>query len=193
MNQITTQFDNQVNSVLSIIDNNEYVSAALNLFLILYAGLAAPTLPAWAARLFDNALFKLLILFLIAYTARKNPTVALIAAIGVMVSINTLNKLKVDEMIMKAANAIPFIPKMINNQTIPEDIIVEEQNSVAPESIAPDAVADIAAEEESCNITGNYRNSFYPQYVNMSTDAYDARYISNSIDAYDKTAKYASI
>ena len=86
------RFDSIVKNILSPIDNNEYLSAALPLFLVLYAGLAAPKLPEYIARLFDNPLFKLLIFFLIAYSSKKNPTVAIIAAVGLMVSLHTLQR-----------------------------------------------------------------------------------------------------
>jgi hypothetical protein len=67
-------------------------------FLVLYASIAAPKLPRYVAKLFDNTLFKLVILFLIAYVSRKNPTVALVAALGLMISIMTLNKYELGEM-----------------------------------------------------------------------------------------------
>jgi hypothetical protein len=86
-------FDNAVKNSLSFLDN-EYVSAALALFLILYASLAAPKLPESVARLFDNYIVKFIIFFLIVYIAKKNATIAIIAAIGVMVSIMTLNTYK---------------------------------------------------------------------------------------------------
>lgn len=86
-------FDNTVKGYLSFLDN-EYVSAGLALFLVLYASLAAPKLPASVAHLFDNLLFKLLVFFLIVYVSRKNVTIAIIASVAVMVSLMTLNKLK---------------------------------------------------------------------------------------------------
>ena len=73
---------------------------ALALFLILYAGLAAPKLPEYIARLFGSTLFKFLTIFLIAYSARSNPTIALIAAIGLMVSLQTLNRYDMNRAIM---------------------------------------------------------------------------------------------
>ena len=93
-------FDNTVKGWLSFIDDNEYVTAALTIFLIVYASYAAPKLPPYILKLFDNPLFKLLIFFLIVYTAKKNPTVAIIAAVAFMVTIHALNKLKLDQMMM---------------------------------------------------------------------------------------------
>lgn len=92
-------FDNTVKNSLSFLDN-EFVTAGLYLFLILYAGLAAPQLPSYIAKLFDYTLFKTLIFFLIIYVSKKNPSVAIIAAIAVMVSLMTLNRLKFGQEMM---------------------------------------------------------------------------------------------
>lgn len=89
-------FDSNVKSWMSYVDDNQYISAALAVFLILYAGLAAPQLPEYIARLFDYTAFKVLVFFLIAYSAKKNPTVAIIAAIGLMVTLQTLNRIKIN-------------------------------------------------------------------------------------------------
>ena len=45
---------------------NPYVSAGLTLFLVLYGGMAKPDLPDFVMDLFDNAIFRVLVLFLIA-------------------------------------------------------------------------------------------------------------------------------
>ena len=44
---------------------NKYVSGGVKLFLILYAALVAPKLPAFVAKLLKNPVVKLTILFLI--------------------------------------------------------------------------------------------------------------------------------
>ena len=85
------QIDRKLKEYLSVLDN-EYVSTALSLFLVLYAGMAAPKLPERVARLFESTLFRILVFFLIAYSAKKNASIAAIAAIGLMVSLQTLNR-----------------------------------------------------------------------------------------------------
>ncbi len=103
------QFDKTVNNLLAGLDN-EYVSTALSLFLILYAGLAAPKLPESIARLFENDIFKVLICFLIAYTGNKNPTVAIISTICLLVSLQTLHRYEVNrQMIAVASEAAPVV------------------------------------------------------------------------------------
>jgi hypothetical protein len=97
------EFDSAVKKYTSFLEN-EYVSAGLSLFLIVYASLVAPKLPDYIVNLFDYTFVKLLMFFLIVYISRKNATVAIIAAVAVLVSIMTLNKLKLGEQ-FKSINA----------------------------------------------------------------------------------------
>lgn len=76
---------------------NPYVSATLVLFLILYSALARPDLPDFIMNLFNNAIFRLLILFLIAYFAAKNVQVAILVAIGFTITMNLLSERKMAE------------------------------------------------------------------------------------------------
>lgn len=76
---------------------NPYVSATLTLFLVLYGALARPDLPDFVMDLFDNALFRMLVLFLIAYTASNNPQVAILVAVGFTLTMNLLSERKMAE------------------------------------------------------------------------------------------------
>lgn len=60
---------------------NQYVSTSLAVFLVLYGGLAAPKLPTSMIKLFSNPIFRMLVIFLIAYTSSKNHSIALVATI----------------------------------------------------------------------------------------------------------------
>lgn len=93
-------FDNTVKIYTTWLDN-PYVSSALTMFLIVYASMAAPKLPSYIANLFDYTLFKLLIFFLIVYVNNKNATVALVAAVALMVVIMILNRLKLGQETME--------------------------------------------------------------------------------------------
>jgi len=204
-------FDNTVKGWLSFVDNNEYVTAALTIFLIVYASYAAPKLPPYILKLFDNPLFKLLIFFLIVYTAKKNPTVAIVAAVGLMVTLHALNKLKLDQMMMSlvckqkehmAEVEMERIPRPANELVMEQ--VVRPEASLHPEQITGiqsevkgKPLAEIEMEQEQaqegCSRRANYRNSFYPQYANMKPDAYMARYTGNEVNGFDPDAAYASI
>tara|TARA_R100001163_G_C5068360_1_gene208491 strand:+ start:7248 stop:7523 length:276 start_codon:yes stop_codon:yes gene_type:complete len=76
---------------------NPYVSATLTIFLVLYGALARPDLPDFVMDLFDNALFRMLVLFLIAYTASTNLQVAMLVAVGFTLTMNLLSERKMAE------------------------------------------------------------------------------------------------
>jgi hypothetical protein len=126
------QLQSNANKMLSFLDN-EHVSSALSLFLVLYAGMAAPQLPERVARLFENTLFRILIFFLIAYTARKNASVAAIAAVGLMVSLQTLNRYDINRSL---------------NKVVGEETVVEQ-----PKDVSIDAPAGVP---ESASSDGEY-------------------------------------
>jgi len=93
MDQITGQVTDRLNLALA----NPYVAAGLTLFLVLYGGMAKPTLPDFVADLFDNAVFRFLFLALIAFTATKNSQIALITALAFGITMNLLSERKTAE------------------------------------------------------------------------------------------------
>jgi mannitol-specific phosphotransferase system IIBC component len=71
---------------------NPYISTSLAVFLVLYGGLAAPTLHPSIANLFNNPFFRLVVIFLIAYTSTKNHSIALISTIVLVFIIQGSNE-----------------------------------------------------------------------------------------------------
>lgn len=61
--------------------DNPYVASSFTLFLVLFGALARPDLPDVVIDLFDHPLFKMVVLFLIAFTASRNTQVALIVTL----------------------------------------------------------------------------------------------------------------
>lgn len=88
---VRNSFDNNVDSFLSFLDN-EYVAAGVSLFLVLYAGIIAPKLPAYILGYINNWFVQLALFFAIVYVSNKNATVALIAAVAVLVTLMVANK-----------------------------------------------------------------------------------------------------
>ena len=99
------------------------------LFLILYAGLVAPRLPSQIGKLFDNTLFKVFILFLIAYTGVKDATIALLIAVGFTVSIVTLRKAESVDSIAGLVDAVIDGPQEVLND------LVDDGQKVVRESV----------------------------------------------------------
>lgn len=83
-----------LSKVLAPLKNNEVGMGLLKMSLILYGGLAAPTLPPQFKGLFDNAIFRMIALALILYINKKDPATALIVAVVFTVSVNLFNKME---------------------------------------------------------------------------------------------------
>jgi hypothetical protein len=75
---------------LDVLLDNTYVSTFITLFLAMYAGLAKPTLPSFISNLFQNQLFRIAILALIAYRGNRNPQLSIMAAVAFTVTLNKL-------------------------------------------------------------------------------------------------------
>jgi hypothetical protein len=91
LSDLSEEFNKKVNSAMSIVDNNKIASTILCLFLVLYASLAAPKLPNSVTAIFKNFWFKLIFMFLIAYMATHNPAVAIISAVALLITLQTLH------------------------------------------------------------------------------------------------------
>ena len=118
--------DNQVKNSLSFLDN-EYINAGVSLFLILYTGLVAPKLPKSIADFLDSTLGKFIMFFMIIYISRKDTTIAIIAAVAVIISIMALDKLKLNEHMtnLSKLNEIKEMSEDITELT--EDMIAEKR------------------------------------------------------------------
>ena len=98
--------------------DNAYVAGMVRIFLVLYAGLVAPKLPKGLASLFKNPIFKVVVLFLIVYVGMKDPTIALLTAIGFTVSMVTLNKLETVGSLAGLINTMVDSPQEVANQLV---------------------------------------------------------------------------
>merc|ERR1711991_1270832 len=90
-----------INSFVKPIFEDKVGAAVLSLVIVLYAGLAAPKLPHAIAKLFANKIFKLLVLVFVAYTASKNTSIAIISAVALVISMQTLSKFEKGEEVIK--------------------------------------------------------------------------------------------
>jgi hypothetical protein len=88
---LSEEFNRSVNSAAEVISNNRVVSTVLGLFFAMYASLAAPILPYHMTKILKNGWVKLTFMFLIAYMATKNPSVAIISSVALLVTLQTLH------------------------------------------------------------------------------------------------------
>ena len=87
------QVNNFINSTMKGFDNwmiNPYFATVITIVLTVYASLASPNLPSYIKKLFDNSLFKILIITFIAYRANSNPQLSLLIAICFVITLNFL-------------------------------------------------------------------------------------------------------
>lgn len=77
--------------------NNPYAATAISLFVVLYGSMVRPTLPSFISNLFQNDIFRLFYIFLLAYIGDKNPQVALVVAVVFMVGMGLLADQQVSE------------------------------------------------------------------------------------------------
>lgn len=83
-----TAFNQFANDFLAPLED-PYIASFLKLSLVLYAGLAAPKLPSQVLGLLDKPLFRILILSLVVWTGTRDPSMSLLIAVALIVSINT--------------------------------------------------------------------------------------------------------
>lgn len=85
--------------------NNEYILAALTLFIVLYSGLFRPELPKWVTELFKNDIFKVVFIALIAMIpAKQSPHVAIIIAIVFVMTLHHIQEYETKENLTTVEN-----------------------------------------------------------------------------------------
>lgn len=221
------QIDQTVNNYLSGLRTGKYSNAILITLLILYGTAIAPKLPPYILQLFDHPVVKLLVFFLITYlSVNASPTVAIITALCVMITVHTLNKVRVDYVISSLVRRekMENLAAMENSEdmsvsddmSVPDDMSIESQefqeiqaDTALPEAYLEDLQEDNLSgmiegapiepeqisqpEESDCQVSLKYRDSFYPQYVNMDKSVYDAKKSGGSVAGFDHGNNFASV
>ena len=149
------QFDNVINQTLAPLYNkqtagSDIFTGLVYLLLIVYASQIAPQLPLQLKSLFQNSYFKMLALFLILYLAKYRPTVALLVAVGFILSVNYANTGKLLELMqgdlqvqsMQTTNQVTASAS--NPQT------VDGQVTLPPMVVQPQVVSTAAGQVVTC-------------------------------------------
>ena len=117
MNKFVKQLSKAALKPLELIEN-QYVAGGLKLFLVLYAGMIAPKLPNFLAKLFKNAVVKIIVLFLIIYTGIKDPMMSLMIAVGFTLTMVSLNRLETAQDVHDLLDAVVDVPQDLLNEII---------------------------------------------------------------------------
>lgn len=96
MNQINIMLQNLATNFDNLMLNS-YFSTIVIIFLTVYASFASPKLPNYVKKLFDNSIFKIIIISFIGYRANKDPQLSLIIAIAFIVTLNFLSEKETKE------------------------------------------------------------------------------------------------
>jgi hypothetical protein len=119
-----------VNNFYETLFIDKKVSTVLSTFLVLYGGLASPQLPGFVKTLFENRIFKILILSLVVYSSNKDPKFAIMMAVAFTITMNMLDSVTLSEKFSENSN---ICNNFINQETklleLKESDITEEGSS----------------------------------------------------------------
>jgi len=96
MEQVSSDFDNIVNDNFSWLRTNKYVLPVVALFLILYVTSARPKLPKFIEELFENPVFRLVVIAYIVYRANSDMQSAILIAALFLIVMHLINKNKAE-------------------------------------------------------------------------------------------------
>ena len=92
------QYNTIVNQNLGWIHENKYVLPVVSLFLGMYVALARPKLPSFIAKLFENPVFRLVVIAYIIYRGNKDPRLSLMIAAAFLITMHMINKQQVESL-----------------------------------------------------------------------------------------------
>lgn len=115
---------------------NEYVCWGLRIILVLYAAMVAPNLNRDVSSIFDNVIVRLIVACVIVFLSFHDTTLAILLSIAFVVSIQTLNKHKV--------NTITSLPESFLDGTTDELM----NNSMMDDNMNPRSNENFIEKEE---------------------------------------------
>jgi hypothetical protein len=134
--------------------NNTYVAGFIKVFIILYAVLAAPKLPAWIAKLFHHSIFQIIIFALIAYTATKDISISILIALAFFVSFHSYTR----HLLSKLASKTKSIA--VKAKDAAKDVAVKAEHSIIDSKT-------ITSSEKFENLV---KDNDYVQYGRLNVD-----------------------
>ena len=92
------QFNTVINQNLGWVHEHKYVLPVLSLFLGMYVALARPKLPSFIAKLFENPVFRLVVIAYIIYRGNKDPRLSLMIAAAFLITMHMINKQQIESL-----------------------------------------------------------------------------------------------
>ena len=85
-------------SIKTIIDNNIIIHIIISLFLVSYVILARPELPSYIVKIFENPLFRLVVISYILYESNNDLLLSVLVTFSFLLIMYLINKQNVKEM-----------------------------------------------------------------------------------------------
>jgi len=84
--------------------DNKFVSTSITLMIGLYASLLGPNLPSFIKNLFNNTIFRILVLFLVLVRANKDPAMAIVIVIAFVLTMDFIYRKDSEEVMETIGN-----------------------------------------------------------------------------------------
>lgn len=164
-------------------ENNKKLSLAVGAFLVIYSAFIATKLPYHIAKLFSNPIVLFLIIVTIFFVSLKNPALGVLLGVALIMSIHSL--------FSHQSAAVATVDKMFNAPMTQNTYQLEDISDVQDVNFPDQLLTELGSESKddpSKDCKDQYRNKFYPQYVNYDTESYESRYNGQEVGAYDPDA-----
>jgi len=142
-----------VDKFYSSLHSNKIVSTILTTFLIVYGGMASPNLPGFIRKMFENKIFKILILSLVVYSSNKDPKFAVMMALIFTITLTFIDQKNFFEKFTEMnCTKEPITPTQIENA---DDVEKKKlcccgMYTQLNENLV-DQCIDVVASKEECN------------------------------------------
>jgi len=109
-----------VDKFYSSLHSNKIASTILTTFLIVYGGMASPNLPGFVKKMFENKIFKILILSLVVYSSNKDPKFAIMMALVFTITLTLIDQKNFFEKFTEKDECVNY-PDRVTEDNINDD------------------------------------------------------------------------
>jgi len=140
--------------------DNPYINITIKILLGLYAALAAPKLPQSLSNLVDNTFVRIGFAFLIVYMATRDPSIAILIAIGFIITLQTANKMRLYNTDLSVSNEgetswLPSAKEIVGTDS--EENIDEPVNDTSALKPVTELVSDVV--DTAGNLVNDFANT----------------------------------
>lgn len=115
---------------------NPYVAGVIGILAVAYGGLMAPKLPQSIAKWFANPVFKMIFIFMILFAHKINPVLSIVLALAFIISIQTMIRYQVVDMVQFEKNPIYQKPSVAEvaqiKQEMSDDMVQRQMEQSDP-------------------------------------------------------------